>query len=260
MVEAVTSEFFFATLFQKPACMSTKLLRDYQRKKAAIFDLDGTLIDTAGDLAASMNHVLVSNDVPAIPHEDVRHLVGFGARAMLKAGFERSVGVAPNDEVLQGLVKDFVEYYHANIAVYSKPFEGMEETLELLKVQNVQLAVCTNKPEGLARHLLETLDLTHWFAAIVGGDTAGVAKPDPAPVNLCLEAMAFDLSGPVITDTQTAVFVGDSDTDINAAAAVEIPCLVASFGYGPLNELSDATPVFDSYIKTPDMLLSMLAH
>jgi len=172
---------------------------------------------------------------------------------------------SPDDEGLQKLVGDFVAYYHDHIAIHSRPFEGMIEALAVLRDAGVQLAVCTNKSERLARHLLEALGLTDWFCVIVGGDSAGAAKPDPAPVHMCLKAMGFALSNDINGPGQRAIFVGDSDTDIQAARATGLPCLVASFGYGPFDELpetkdlSDMIAVFDSWTNAPDMLMDMLA-
>jgi len=252
----------YSLLFQSLHDMSTSHHDEVPselKKKAVIFDLDGTLIDTAGDLAASMNHVLVKNGVKAIPHENVRHLVGFGAKAMLKSGFEQSAGEVPKDDVLLRLVNDFVEYYRNHIAQYSAPFPGMIDALSELKQKGICLAVCTNKQEALARRLLEELHLEALFSAIVGGDTAGVAKPDAAPVNLCLSKMGFEKED-IETGRACTVFVGDSDTDILAARAANMRCLIADFGYGPLNEVTKSDTLFDDYKKAPAILVQMLAR
>ena len=234
-----------------------------QMMRAVIFDLDGTLIDTAGDLAAAMNHVLTSRGHTPIPHRQVRHLVGFGAKAMIKAGFELSAKTVPAEEILIQMVDEFVDYYRANIEDYSRPFEGMVEAISFLRENGFLVGVCTNKKEALARHLLEALSLADSFDAIVGGDSAGVAKPDPAPVFLCLEQMG--ISEAAIKEGRVrAVFVGDSDTDIRAATACKMPCLVADFGYGPVDLLEDfnqenRVASFDSFHGLPELITDMLA-
>lgn len=204
---------------------------------AVIFDLDGTLIDTAGDLAASMNHVLRTNGLTALPPAEVRHLVGHGARAMLVAGFDAAGAPPPSEAEMNAHVEAFLEHYLAHIADLSRPFPGATAALDRLRARGATLAICTNKREGPARMLMTALGLADRFVAIVGGDTAGAAKPDPAPVRLCLERAG----------TARAVFVGDSDTDIRAAAATGLPCLLATFGYGPASLADHASAAFDNF-------------
>ncbi len=238
-----------------------------QYRQGVIFDLDGTLIDTAEDLAASMNYVLVNQGYAPIPHQDVRHLVGFGAKAMLSAGFQKSCGYTPTPDELTALATDFVDYYHHHIADFSKPFPHTLEALEQLAKNGIVLGVCTNKDETLARTLLSALKMTDYFAAIVGGNTAGIAKPDPAPVHLCLQQMGLRMDQPSSftakdkedkTKKYKAIFIGDSDTDIKAAVASKLDCLIADFGYGPLDEIEQAHSVFSSYKQAPDIILEML--
>lgn len=202
----------------------------------AIFDLDGTLVDTADDLAAAMNHVLACHDIAPLPTGTVRHLVGFGARAMLRAGFEAATGTQPDDEALSEMGVQFVDFYADNLAVQSKPYPGVVPLLGALRSAGVRLAVCTNKKETLAVPLLKALALDGYFDRIVGGDTAGCAKPDPAPVQLCLEAMEI---APGEAPSRV-LFVGDSDTDIRAAHACQLPVALCAYGYGPVTLKDEA--------------------
>lgn len=209
---------------------------------AVIFDLDGTLIDTAADLAASMNHVLQQAGRSPVPLDRVRHLVGHGGRAMLEKGFREYGGEAPCD--LDPHLALFLEHYLRNIADQSRPFPGVVETLDVLQAAGATIAVCTNKREAWARSLFDALGLSSRFAAIVGADTVGVAKPDPRPVLAALQR----------TGARRGVFVGDSDTDIRAARAANIPCLAALFGYGPLDLATEAYALFSTFQEVPQLI------
>lgn len=211
---------------------------------ALIFDLDGTLIDTADDLAASMNHALAGAGLAPVPGRDVRHLVGHGARRMLMRGFEISGGRAAGEAELDAALARFLEHYSENIAVHSRPFDGAVAMIEAFRARGARCAVCTNKREAMAVLLMETLGLAPLFETIVGADTAAAAKPDPAPVRLCLER----------TGAARAVFIGDSDTDIRAARAAGLPSLIADFGYGPLELAGDATFIFARYRDAPALI------
>ena len=191
---------------------------------AVLFDLDGTLVDTAEDLAASMNEALRSFDLAPVPCANVRDLVGHGARAMLVRGFEISSGRTASENELDEALVRFLAHYEDNIAAHSKPFAGVIEMIETLRASGASIAICTNKREHLSRRLIEELGITPLFDAIVGADTTAAAKPDPAPVYFCLDR----------TGAERAVFIGDSDTDIRAARAAVVPCFIADFGYGPL--------------------------
>lgn len=211
---------------------------------AVIFDLDGTLIDTAGDLTASMNHALTNAGLAPVPLARVRHLVGHGARAMLSKGFAESGAGAPSPAELDAHVSVFLGHYMAHIADTSRPFSGAIEAIEAMKTDGATIAICTNKREAWARALIEALNLTCHFAAIVGADTTGLAKPDPLPVRHCMSKAR----------AQRAVFIGDSDTDIRAAEAAGIPCLAALFGYGPLDLCERAHAVFSAYDEAPELV------
>lgn len=213
-----------------------------------IFDLDGTLVDTAGDLAASMNYALTKAGRAQVPTRDVRHLVGHGARRMLAQGFELT-GDAADDATLDEGLAQFLEHYQRNIAVDSEMFSGVDAMMSNFARYGAKLAVCTNKREKLAVRLLDKLGIVDRFAIIVGADTTNRSKPDPAPVRLCLSA----------TNAERAIFFGDSDTDIKAALAAGLPVLVAEFGYGPLELSASATGIFDSYHEAEKLARSLLA-
>jgi len=209
-----------------------------------LFDLDGTLCDTAEDLAASMNHALVVAGLRPVPLARVRHLIGHGARAMLAKGLAETGAPTPTEAELDAHVLVFLDHYRSHIADMSRPFPGAVEAIAEMKKEGAAIALCTNKREALARALLDALDLTRLFEAIVGGDTAGAAKPDPRPVRRCLDLAA----------SEKGVFIGDSDTDIKAAAAAGLPCLGALFGYGPLELRDQAFALFSTYYEAPALV------
>jgi phosphoglycolate phosphatase len=195
-----------------------------------VFDLDGTLVDTAPDLINALNHVLEREGMRAVPLETARNLIGAGARKLLERGLElegRLVTVAE----LNRMTADFIEFYAAHIADASKPFEGLEASLDDLAARGYRLAVCTNKLEWLSRRLLDALGLSGRFAAICGADTFGVAKPDPA----ILRQTVAQAGGAV----SASIMVGDSGNDIGVARRAGVPVIGVSFGYTdvPIAEL-----------------------
>jgi len=200
------------------------------------FDLDGTLADTAPDLAAALNHALGQLGRPIIDPETVRHLVGHGARALLRRGLAKS-GDAGEELVEQGF-PHFMDFYAAHICVGTTAFGGVDAALDKLRARGVRTAVCTNKPEQLSRLLIEALGWENRFDALVGGDTLPVRKPDPAPLR---EAIARAGGG-------RAAFVGDSIVDADTARAAALPFVAVSFGFldRPVEELG-ADAVIDDY-------------
>jgi len=207
------------------------------------FDLDGTLADTAPDLAAALNHALGALGRPLVPPESVRHLVGHGARALLRRGLATS-GEAPEALVDEGF-PHFIDYYAANICRGTRPYEGVDAALDALAAKEVALALCTNKPERLTRLLLEALGWSERFDAVVGGDTLTVRKPDPAPLR---QAIASAGGG-------AAAFIGDSITDADTARAAGIPFVAVGFGFSdrPVEALG-ADDVIDDYSRLVETL------
>jgi phosphoglycolate phosphatase len=186
------------------------------------FDLDGTLVDTAPDLVGALNTVLDERGLPALAFEGARVMVGRGARALIERGFA-AAGQPLDAETAPGLVDRFIAVYRARIARESRPFEGVEPALEALSAAGAALCVCTNKRTDLSVALLDALDLSHHFAAVIGADSAPAAKPDPRHLLTAIAA-----AGGV---ADRAVLVGDSATDVGAAHAAGVPSIVVSFGY-----------------------------
>ncbi len=187
-----------------------------------VFDLDGTLADTAQDLVATLNTVLAREGLPGLPFEKARDLIGAGARPLLQRGFAASQ--TPLSEIhLDKLYTFFLDHYHRNIAVHSVLFPGVVAALDLLAKQGFTLAVCTNKLEAHALELLKVLGIIDRFAFISGKDTFDVFKPDPYHLTETIRRAGGDPA--------RAVMVGDSKTDIDTAKNGRIPVVGVSFGY-----------------------------
>ena len=187
-----------------------------------VFDLDGTLVDTAPDLIAATNHVLDRLGRPLSSDALLRPQVGHGALAMIRAGIGEEAATW-NEEKLYPLFDAFIAYYTANISALSRPFPGLIAALDRAQAAGHTFAVCTNKQERLARQLLAELGLEHRFAAIAGRDTFAVYKPDPG-----------HLTGTIAQARGTparSVMVGDSGVDVATAKAAGIPVIAVSFGY-----------------------------
>lgn len=192
--------------------------------RAVIFDLDGTLVDTAPDLMGATNHILTGMGRRAITMDEVRAFVGHGARALLTRGLAATGGAPPDYDVEPDYCR-FVGYYSANIADGSVVFPGLRPLLDRLKAEGIAMGVCTNKLQGLSEQLLTALDLRHYFGSVVGPDTIGIAKPDPRPFH---ESVArLGLTRP------RAIMVGDSETDVLTARNAGVPVLAVPFGYTP---------------------------
>jgi phosphoglycolate phosphatase len=198
--------------------------------RIVVFDLDGTLVDTAPDLISALNHVLDSEGLPPVPAQSARTMIGAGARKLIERGLEiegRAMSVADIDR----LTRDFIDYYAAHIADASRPFDGLEAALDELQAQGYRFAVCTNKLEWLSKRLLDALGLSPRFSAICGADTFGVAKPDPAILQQTVARAGATLSG--------AIMVGDAGPDVGVARRAGIPVIGVEFGYTdvPIAEL-----------------------
>ena len=215
-----------------------------------VFDLDGTLVDTAPDLTAALNHVLIHEGRPALPQAEVRNLVGHGARALIERGTSLD-GPTPSEPELQRMLKLFLRFYGDNIANHSTLFPGVIETLEHFRAGQARLGICTNKPTGLTLALLAALNMQHHFEAILGSDSLSVRKPDPRHL---LETI-LQAGG----DPARAIMVGDSATDIDTAKAAAIPVVAVSFGYTqtPVRELG-ADVVIDKFNDLREVLPRLL--
>jgi phosphoglycolate phosphatase len=195
-----------------------------------VFDLDGTLVDTAPDLIETLNVVFTRDGLPPLDYAAARDMIGGGARRMIESGLKLQ-GRVLADDVVDRMFADFIAHYAVHVADRSQPFPGLDAALDRLAERGCRLAVCTNKLEGLSRLLLETLGLASRFAAICGQDTFGIQKPDPEILRLTIEAAGGTM--------QRAVMVGDSGTDIATARAAGIPIVAVDFGYSetPIREL-----------------------
>jgi phosphoglycolate phosphatase len=198
--------------------------------RTLVFDLDGTLVDTAPDLISALNFVLEREGLAPLPMHRARNMIGAGARKMLERGLEAE-GRAVSLEELDKLTKDFIGYYADHIAEGSRPFEGLEAALDELQGQGFQFAVCTNKLEWLSKRLLDQLGMTARFKAICGADTFGVAKPDPVILQQTLVRAGGQLS--------SAIMVGDAGPDVGVARRAGVPVIGVEFGYTevPIAEL-----------------------
>lgn len=187
-----------------------------------VFDLDGTLVDTAPDLLGALNHVLTGAGLQPVDLPTVATLIGHGARAMMERGFGIQ-GVSLPDAEMDAAFERFIAFYIDNIAVQSRPFPGAVPALDGLLSGGARLAVCTNKRQDLSERLLGALDLTGRFTAILGADRASQRKPHAAHVHETVAAAGGDAS--------RALFVGDSRTDERAARNAGLPFLFVTFGY-----------------------------
>lgn len=199
--------------------------------RLAVFDLDGTLVDTAPDLIDSTNHVLAARGYTPVPDEVVRPFIGLGARRMLEEALA-ATGASPTGSEIAALHGDYLAHYATRLARHSRPFPELLAALDTLEAEGVQSAVCTNKGEGLARQLLDELGLSRRLVAVTGGDTFTVCKPAPEHLWWTIERAGGTPEG--------TVYVGDSRVDRETATNARIPFVGLSYGYSdrPMTELS----------------------
>jgi phosphoglycolate phosphatase len=215
------------------------------------FDLDGTLVDTAPDLVGSLNAILAEEALPPLPFDEVRLMVGRGARALLERGFA-AAGSPLDAERAPPLVQRFIAHYLTRIAQESAPFPGVVEVLTDLKAAGAKLVVCTNKLTNLSDALLEAVNLLPFFDAVVGADSAPAAKPDGRHVAAAVAAVGGDIA--------RAVMVGDSINDALGAKNAGVPSVLVSFGYTeePVETLG-ADKVIHSFLDVPEACATLLA-
>jgi phosphoglycolate phosphatase len=208
--------------------------------RIVVFDLDGTLVDTAPDLINALNFILDREGLPPVPLHAARNMIGAGARRLIERGLELD-GRAAGLEDITRLTNDFIDYYAAHIADLSRPFEGLESALDDLGARGYRFAVCTNKLEWLSKLLLDRLGLSARFSAICGADTFGVSKPDPAILRQTIARAGGQLA--------SAIMVGDAGPDIGVARRAGIPVIGVEFGYTEV-------PIAD---LKPDRLISRMS-
>ena len=202
-----------------------------KQKFTILFDLDGTLVDTAPDLMLAHNHVMKKFGYPTKSTEDIRNLVGKGAGALIgrsiwgqaKKEFSKVLDAKIKDE----MIKEFVNFYGKNIVNESTLVTGVKDFLIWCKEQNISMAVCTNKQEHLSNDLLKKIGIYDFFEYVAGSDTFDYCKPDPRHLTNVVEILDGDV--------KKTIMIGDSETDANAAKAAEIPVILLENGYTEKN-------------------------
>ena len=209
--------------------------------EAVLFDLDGTLLDTAPDLVGALNHLRAGEGLPAAPVHEFRPYVSQGALGLIRAGLPDR---GPEEEARRR--QRFLDWYARHSLDHTAPFEGIEPLLATLEQTGVPWAVVTNKPTFLTLPILEALDWRRRARAVVCGDTLSVSKPDPAPVRHACKALGVA--------PERSAMVGDDPRDLDAGEAAGALSILASFGYGAAAVLNSDRPV-QAVIETPGALL-----
>jgi phosphoglycolate phosphatase len=217
--------------------------------RTIVFDLDGTLVDTAPDLISTLNFVFAGEGLPPVAYEDARRMIGGGVRRMIERALIAEGRKVPAAD-LDRMFRAFVDHYGAHIADRSCPFPDLEAVLEHLAAEGCRLAVCTNKLESLAVRLLDALKLNQYFSAICGQDTFGVQKPDPQILWLTIRRAGGE--------PQRAIMVGDSMTDVRTARAASVPVIAVDFGYSeqPVATLH-ANRLISSFTELPTAIAAI---
>ena len=202
-----------------------------KQKFTILFDLDGTLVDTAPDLMLAHNHVMKKFGYPTKSTEDIRNLVGKGAGALIGRSIweqaKKEFSKVLDDKIKDEMVKEFVNFYGKNIINESTLINGVKEFLIWCKEQNISMAVCTNKQEHLSNDLLKKIGIYDFFEYVAGSDTFDYCKPDPRHLTNVVEILDGDV--------KKTIMIGDSETDANAAKAAEIPVILLENGYTEKN-------------------------
>jgi len=201
------------------------------QKFTILFDLDGTLVDTAPDLMLAHNHVMKKFGYPTKSTEDIRNLVGKGAGALIGRSIweqaKKEFSKVLDDKIKDEMVKEFVNFYGKNIINKSTLINGVKEFLIWCKEQNISMAVCTNKQEHLSNDLLKKIGIYDFFEYVAGSDTFDYCKPDPRHLTNVVEILDGDI--------KKTIMIGDSETDANAAKVAEIPVILLENGYTEKN-------------------------
>ena len=203
-----------------------------KQKFTVLFDLDGTLVDTAPDLMMAHNHVMQKFGYPTKSTEEIRNLVGKGAGAMIGRSIwgqaKKEFSKVEDEKVKKKMIKEFVDYYGKNIINESTLINGVKDFLKWSYKQNISMAVCTNKQEYLSNDLLKKIGIYDYFEYIAGSDTFNYCKPDPRHLTSVVEILDGDI--------KKTIMIGDSETDANAAKAAEIPMILLEDGYTEKNK------------------------
>ncbi len=220
--------------------------------RTIVFDLDGTLVDTAPDLIDTLNVVFAREGLPPVDFATARNLIGGGARMMIARGIEADGRVLAAADV-DRLFAEFIAYYTDHIADRSRPFPGAIDALDALADRGYRFAVCTNKLERLSVLLLQKLGLSERFAAICGQDTFGMQKPNPDILRRTVAAAGGEI--------RRAIMIGDSLTDIRTARAADVPAIAVDFGYSdkPVSEFAP-DHVIGHYSQLPAIIATILPN
>jgi phosphoglycolate phosphatase len=213
-----------------------------------IFDLDGTLVDSAPDLHGALNAVLTAEGRRPLSLREVESIIGDGAAVLVKRALVLTGDVPAAEAGLSDLTARFLDVYAGRAAELTRAYDGVAETLAELAASGLALGVCTNKPEALSRTILQQLGLDRHFAAVIGGDSLnGIRKPDPRHLAAAIDA----LSG----TPKQAVMVGDSANDVAAARALGVPVIIRAGGYAglPAEELG-ADAIVRRFAELPDAI------
>lgn len=214
------------------------------------FDLDGTLVDTAPDLVGTLNLLLQEEGLAPLALAEARPFIGRGAKWLIERGFQAADAPLPEHRI-PGLFDRFIDHYRAHIADESRPFDGMEAALGVLRDKGATLAVCTNKRTDLSVALLDALNLSHLFEAVIGADAVPAAKPDPRHLLAAIRSAGGH--------PERAILVGDAATDAGAARAAGTGLILVSFGYTeiPAHELAPDILIHD-YAELPEACARLL--
>jgi phosphoglycolate phosphatase len=215
------------------------------------FDLDGTLVDTAPDLIGTLNVLLKEEGLPPLPLADARPFIGRGAKWMIERGFQ-AAGAALEEARAPELFDRFITRYLDHIADESRPFPGVEAALDQLRAEGARLAICTNKRTDLSLALLDALDLTRRFDAVIGADATPACKPDPRHLTTAVAAVGGGM--------ERAILVGDAATDAGAARAAGAGLVLVSYGYTevPAQELAPDL-LIDGFDELPEGCARLLS-
>jgi phosphoglycolate phosphatase len=200
------------------------------RPTAIVWDLDGTLVDSAPDLASALNTVLDKRGFFTLSITEVRAMIGNGVPKLVERGFN-AVGVRPDPAQLDELIAMFVKEYKACATDNTRPYPGVVEALQAIHAMNIPMGVCTNKPEAFSRQILEGLGLSGYFNNVVGGDSTSARNPDPEPELACLRGL--------VSEPASSLMIGDSIHDVHAAHAAGVVIGLVPWGYrsAPVEEL-----------------------